>query len=31
MNLFYLDQNPKKCAEYHCDKHVCKMIVEFMV
>tara|TARA_R110002126_G_scaffold111188_1_gene248964 strand:- start:154 stop:648 length:495 start_codon:yes stop_codon:yes gene_type:complete len=28
MNLFYLDQNPKKCAEYHCDKHVCKMIVE---
>lgn len=28
MNLFYLDKNPKKCAEYHCDKHVCKMIVE---
>lgn len=28
MNLFYLDANPKIAAEYHCDKHVCKMIVE---
>lgn len=29
MNIFYLDKNPKLCAEYHCDKHVVKMIVEY--
>ena len=28
MNLFFLDLDPKKCAEYHCDKHVVKMILE---
>ena len=28
MNIFYLDNNPQKCAEYHCDKHVVKMILE---
>jgi len=28
MNLFYLDKDAKKCAEYHCDKHVVKMILE---
>ena len=28
MNLFYLDQNPKVNAQYHCDKHVVKMILE---
>lgn len=28
MNLFYLDQDIKKCAEYHIDKHVVKMILE---
>lgn len=28
MNIFFLDQNPKKAAEYHCDKHVVKMILE---
>ena len=28
MNIFVLDYNPKKCAEYHCDKHVVKMILE---
>lgn len=28
MNLFYLDTNPVKCAQYHCDKHVVKMILE---
>tara|TARA_Y100000593_G_C4302514_1_gene334117 strand:+ start:1577 stop:2071 length:495 start_codon:yes stop_codon:yes gene_type:complete len=28
MNLFYLDQNPKINAQYHCDKHVVKMILE---
>ena len=29
MNIFYLDSNPKTCAEYHCDKHVVKMILEY--
>lgn len=28
MNIFVLDTNPKKCAEYHNDKHVVKMILE---
>lgn len=28
MNIFFLDENPQKCAEYHCDKHVVKMILE---
>ena len=28
MNIFVLDKDPKKCAEYHCDKHVIKMILE---
>lgn len=28
MNIFILDENPQKCAEYHCDKHVVKMILE---
>lgn len=28
MNIFYLDKNPRKAAEYHCDKHVVKMILE---
>ena len=28
MNIFHLDKNPKICAEYHCDKHVVKMILE---
>lgn len=28
MNIFFLDYNTKKCAEYHCDKHVVKMILE---
>lgn len=28
MNLFYLDENPELCAQYHCDKHVVKMILE---
>jgi len=28
MNIFYLDRDPQKCAEMHCDKHVVKMIVE---
>jgi hypothetical protein len=28
MNLFHLDKDVKKLAEYHCDKHVCKMVLE---
>lgn len=28
MNIFVLDNNVKKCAQYHCDKHVIKMILE---
>lgn len=28
MNIFYLDEEPRKAAEYHCDKHVVKMILE---
>ena len=28
MNIFVLHRNPKKCAKYHCDKHVVKMILE---
>ena len=29
MNIFYLSEDPIKCAEYHVDSHVCKMIVEY--
>lgn len=29
MNIFYLDKEPNICAEYHCDKHVVKMIIEY--
>ncbi len=28
MNIFYLDINPTLAAQYQCDKHVVKMIVE---
>ena len=28
MNIFVLDEDVKKCAEYHNDKHVVKMILE---
>ena len=28
MNIFVLDENIEKCAEYHCDQHVVKMILE---
>ena len=28
MNIFVLDHNIKKCARYHCDKHVVKMVLE---
>jgi hypothetical protein len=29
MNIFVLDQNPFVAARYHCDRHVCKMILEY--
>lgn len=29
MNIFYLDHNPKVCAEMHNDKHCIKMILEY--
>ncbi len=29
MNIFFLDEDVKKSAEYHCDKHICKMILEY--
>lgn len=29
MNIFYLDSDIKKCAQYHCDKHVVKMTLEY--
>lgn len=28
MNIFVLDINIEKCARYHCDQHVVKMILE---
>jgi len=28
MNIFYLDDDPRLAAQYMCDKHVVKMIVE---
>lgn len=28
MNIFVLDTEPTICAQYHCDKHVVKMILE---
>lgn len=28
MNIFVLDYHPKIAAQYHCDKHVVKMILE---
>ncbi|MCP4954534.1 pyrimidine dimer DNA glycosylase/endonuclease V [Photobacterium aquimaris] len=28
MNIFILDDDIEKCAQYHCDQHVVKMILE---
>ena len=28
MNIFVLDRDIKACAQYHCDQHVSKMILE---
>jgi hypothetical protein len=29
VNIFYLDNDPVKCAQMHVDKHVCKMVIEY--
>lgn len=29
MNVFFLDRTPTTCAEYHNDKHVVKMVIEY--
>lgn len=29
MNIFYLSKDPELAAQYHCDKHVVKMIIEY--
>lgn len=29
MNIFALSENPERCALYHCDKHVVKMLLEY--
>jgi hypothetical protein len=29
MNIFFLDNDPVKCAQYHVDKHCVKMILEY--
>jgi len=29
MNVFYLDNDPDLCAQYHNDKHVVKMCIEY--
>lgn len=29
MNVFYLSTDPRQAAQWHCDKHVVKMIVEY--
>lgn len=29
MNIFYIENNPKICAEMHVDRHVCKMAIEY--
>ena len=29
MNIFYLHSDPKTCAQYHCDPHNIKQILEY--
>ena len=29
MNFFYLDEDPWQSIEYHCDKHIVKMPIEY--
>ena len=28
VNFFYLDRDPKICAQYYCNKHVLKIPIE---
>lgn len=28
MNIFFLHSDPRRCARWHCDKHVVKMLLE---
>lgn len=28
MNIFFLDWNLKLCAQYACNKHICKLLIE---
>ena len=28
VNFFYLDRDPKKCAQYYCNKHIVKIPIE---
>lgn len=30
MNIFYLDPDPRTCAAMHCDRHVVKMMQEYL-
>jgi hypothetical protein len=30
VNFFYLDINPKKCAQYYCNKHIIKIPIEIV-
>jgi len=30
MNIFILSKNKRRCARYHCDRHVIKMILEYV-
>ena len=30
VNLFYIDKDPKLCAQYYCDKHVNKIMIEIL-
>ena len=30
VNFFYLDKDPKLCAQYYCDKHVNKILIEIL-
>ena len=29
MNVFYIDTNPNISAQFHCDAHLRKMIIEY--
>lgn len=29
MNIFHLSKDLEKSARYHCDRHICKMLIEY--